>query len=31
MVVVAASVGTIFKWYDFFLYGTLTDILCASH
>ncbi len=30
LVIVASSAGTIFEWYDFFVYGSLTTIM-ASH
>ena len=29
MVVTAASIGTVFEWYDFFVYGTLAALLGA--
>jgi MFS family permease len=29
-VIVASSVGTIFEWYDFYLYGTLTAIIARQ-
>jgi MFS family permease len=29
-VIVASSVGTIFEWYDFFLYGSLATIIGAK-
>ena len=27
LVIAASSVGTIFEWYDFFIYGTLAPII----
>ena len=27
MVIAASSAGTIFEWYDFFIYGTLAGII----
>ncbi len=27
LVVAAASIGTVFEWYDFFVYGTLAALL----
>jgi ABC-type transport system involved in multi-copper enzyme maturation permease subunit len=30
MVVAASSVGTVFEWYDFFIYGTLGAILSKA-
>ena len=27
MVIAASSAGTIFEWYDFFIYGTLAAII----
>jgi MFS family permease len=30
-VIVASSVGTIFEWYDFYLYGTLTSIIARQY
>ncbi len=29
LVIVASSAGTIFEWYDFFVYGSLTTIMAA--
>jgi MFS family permease len=29
-VIVASSLGTIFEWYDFYLYGSLADVV-AEH
>ena len=26
LVIVASSLGTVFEWYDFFLYGILAEI-----
>jgi MFS family permease len=30
-VIVASSVGTVFEWYDFYLYGTLTAIIARQY
>jgi MFS family permease len=30
MVIFASSLGTVFEWYDFYIYGTLTAILSAQ-
>ncbi len=27
MVIVASSLGTVFEWYDFFIYGTLAPVI----
>ncbi|MGB9016944.1 MAG: MFS transporter, partial [Pseudolabrys sp.] len=30
MVIFASSLGTVFEWYDFYIYGTLAPILAAQ-
>ena len=30
LVIIASSLGTVFEWYDFFIYGTLATVL-AQH
>jgi hypothetical protein len=30
MVIFASSLGTVFEWYDFYIYGTLEPILAAQ-
>ncbi len=30
-VIIASSVGTVFEWYDFYLYGTLTAIIARQY
>src|SRR3954464_14063627 len=30
LVIFAASLGTVFEWYDFYIYGTLAAILAAQ-
>src|SRR5882762_6134036 len=30
MVIFASSLGTVFEWYDFYIYGTLAAILAAK-
>jgi MFS family permease len=30
LVIFASSLGTVFEWYDFYIYGTLTPILAAQ-
>ena len=30
MVIFASSLGTVFEWYDFYIYGTLAPILAAT-
>ena len=30
LVIVASSLGTVFEWYDFFVYGSLTSIFAAK-
>ena len=30
LVISASSVGTVFEWYDFFVYGTLAPMIVAS-
>ena len=30
MVIGASSAGTIFEWYDFFIYGTLAGLIGAA-
>ena len=29
LVIVASSLGTVFEWYDFFIYGTLAPVIAA--
>jgi len=29
-VILASSVGTVFEWYDFYIYGTLATILAKQ-
>src|ERR1700710_290916 len=29
-VILASSLGTVFEWYDFYLYGSLAGIICAQ-
>jgi len=31
MVIFASSLGTVFEWYDFYIYGTLAPILAAQY
>ena len=30
-VIIASSAGTIFEWYDFYLYGSLAAIIGANY
>jgi hypothetical protein len=30
LVIFASSLGTVFEWYDFYIYGTLAPILAAQ-
>src|ERR671919_1556573 len=30
LVIIASSLGTVFEWYDFYIYGTLAAILAAK-
>jgi hypothetical protein len=30
LVIFASSLGTVFKWYDFYIYGTRAPILAAQ-
>ena len=30
LVIAASSAGTIFEWYDFFIYGTLASLIGAA-
>ncbi|HEX6833775.1 MAG TPA: MFS transporter, partial [Rudaea sp.] len=29
-VIAASSIGTVFEWYDFYLYGSLTSIIAGK-
>src|SRR6202163_390067 len=31
LVIFASSLGTVFEWYDFYIYGTLAPILAAQY
>ena len=30
LVIAASSAGTVFEWYDFFVYGTLAPLIAAA-
>ena len=30
LVIVASSLGTVFEWYDFFIYGTLAPVIAGA-